>query len=167
MAPYSNPQIFACRFCRFCQCLPEGIRPGLKIGDFSLLGTYRNYRNGFRSFCRYPHGRNGRFFEAEVEKLENWSEDVKLSLEREIKELDRDIKEARRAAKTGITLEEKLAGQKRLKALEAERSQKRRSLFDAQDQVDKQRESLIQQIEGKLTQGTTNNLVFRLRWRLC
>jgi adenine-specific DNA-methyltransferase len=111
--------------------------------------------------------RNGRFFEAEVEKLENWSEDVKLSLEREIKELDRDIKEARRAAKTGITLEEKLAGQKRLKALEAERSQKRRSLFDAQDQVDKQRESLIQQIEGKLTQGTTNNLVFRLRWRLC
>ena len=111
--------------------------------------------------------RNGRFFEAEVEKLENWSEDVKLSLEREIKELDREIKEARRAAKTGITLEEKLAGQKRLKALEAERSQKRRSLFDAQDQVDKQRESLIQQIEGKLTQGTTNNLIFRLRWRLC
>ena len=33
---------------------------------------------------------------------------------------------------------DKLAGQKQIKALEAQRNQKRRSLFDAQDQVDRQ-----------------------------
>jgi len=66
--------------------------------------------------------------------------------------LDRQIKEARRAATAALTLEEKLIGQKQIKDLEAQRNQKRRSLFDAQDDVDRQREDLIGQIEGKLRQ---------------
>jgi len=110
--------------------------------------------------------RNARFFEAEAEKLDGWADDLKVGLEREIKDLDRQIKEARRAATTALTLEEKLAGQKQIKALEAQRNQKRRSLFDAQDQVDKQREELIAQIEGKLAQVTRLENLFRLRWQL-
>ena len=39
-----------------------------------------------------------------------------------------------------------------LEALEAQRNKKRRSLFNAQDQADQQREDLIANIEGKLTQ---------------
>jgi adenine-specific DNA-methyltransferase len=110
--------------------------------------------------------RNARFFEAEAEKLDGWADDLKLGLEREIKDLDRQIKEARRAATTAPTLEEKLAGQKQIKALEAQRSQKRRSLFDAQDQVDRQREDLITTIEGKLTQKSAIDQLFTIRWRL-
>ena len=110
--------------------------------------------------------RNARFFEAEADKLDGWADDLKVGLEREIKEVDRQIKEARRAATTALTLEEKLAGQKQIKALEAQRNQKRRSLFDAQDQVDKQREELIAIIEGKLNQTTSMQPLFMLRWVL-
>src|SRR6266511_2621014 len=110
--------------------------------------------------------RNAQFFEAEADKLEGWSDDLKLGLEREIKDLDRQIKEARRAATVALTLEEKLAGQKQIKVLEAQRSQKRRSLFDAQDQVDKQREELIEHIEGKLTQNVAQSALFTVRWRV-
>jgi adenine-specific DNA-methyltransferase len=110
--------------------------------------------------------RNARFFEAEADKLDGWADDLKMGLEREIKEIDRQIKEARRAATTALTLEEKLAGQKQIKALEAQRNQKRRSLFDAQDQVDKQREELIAVIEGKLNQTTSLQPLFVLRWAL-
>ncbi|MDP1527129.1 MAG: SNF2-related protein [Rhodocyclaceae bacterium] len=110
--------------------------------------------------------RNARFFEAEADKLDGWADDLKVGLEREIKEIDRQIKEARRAAVTALTLEEKLAGQKQIKALEAQRNQKRRSLFDAQDQVDRQRDELIEQIEGKLNQSTTLQPLFVLRWVL-
>jgi adenine-specific DNA-methyltransferase len=98
--------------------------------------------------------------------LEGWADDLKLGLERELKELDRQIKEARRAAVLALTLEEKIAGQKQIKALEAQRAQKRRSLFDAQDQVDKQREELIASIEGKLTQRSGLQKLFTIRWRL-
>jgi len=110
--------------------------------------------------------RNAQFFEAEAGKLEGWADDLKLGLERDIKDMDRQIKEARRAATIALTLEEKLAGQKQIKALEIQRSQKRRSLFDAQDQVDKHRDDLIATIEGKLTQKSELKKLFAIRWKL-
>ena len=110
--------------------------------------------------------RNAEFFELEVGKLENWAEDLKLGLEREIKEMDRRIKEARRAALSASTLEEKLAGQKQIRDLESKRGEKRRSLFDAQDDVDRQRERLIHEVEGKLGQKTNMSPLFTIRWRI-
>ncbi len=110
--------------------------------------------------------RNARFFAAEADKLDGWADDLKLGLEREIKELDRQIKETRRAATTALTLEEKLAGQKQIKALESRRNERRRSLFEAQDKVDEQRETLIATIEGKLTQNASSSELFTIRWRL-
>jgi adenine-specific DNA-methyltransferase len=110
--------------------------------------------------------RNARFFEAEAEKLDGWADDLKVGLEREIKELDRQIKEARRAATIALTLEEKLAGQKQVKALEAQRNQKRRSLFDAQDDVERQRDELIAAIESKLRQKTTMQQLLQIQWKL-
>jgi hypothetical protein len=52
-----------------------------------------------------------------------------------------------------------------LKALESHRNEQRRSLFDAQDQVDQQRQDLIANIEGKLTQksGVHHPLEARLK----
>ncbi|MDP1635027.1 MAG: DEAD/DEAH box helicase, partial [Gallionellaceae bacterium] len=133
-------------------------------GVMQLLETITQHRQA--TIQRVISERNARFFEAEADKLDGWADDLKMGLEREIKEIDRQIKEARRAATTALTLEEKLAGQKQIKALEAQRNQKRRSLFDAQDQVDKQREELIAVIEGKLNQITTMRQLFTLRWAL-
>lgn len=110
--------------------------------------------------------RNARFFEAEAEKLDGWADDLKSGLEREIKDLDRQIKEARRAATAALTLEEKLAGQKQVKNLEAQRNQKRRALFDEQDRVDRQREALIESIEAKLSQKPEAKPLFTIRWVL-
>jgi len=110
--------------------------------------------------------RNARFFEEEAEKLDGWADDLKLGLEREIKEFDRQIKEARRSATAALTLEDKLAGQKQIKTLESQRNQKRRSLFEAQDQVDMQRAELIEQIEAKLRQRTELLHLFAIRWQV-
>ena len=110
--------------------------------------------------------RNAVFFEAEAEKLDGWSDDLKLGLEREIKEFDRQIRDARRAATVALTLEAKLAGQREIKAIEALRNQKRRALFDAQDKIDQQRADLISKIEGKLTQHAGLKKLFTIRWRI-
>jgi ERCC4-related helicase len=110
--------------------------------------------------------RNARFFESEAAKLETWADDLKLGLEREIKETDRQIKEARRAATTALSLDEKLAAQKQIRALESQRNAKRKSLFQAQDQVDAQRDELISSIEEKLAQQTSSRNLFTIRWQL-
>lgn len=102
----------------------------------------------------------------EVNKLDGWADDLKLGLEREIKEFDRQIREARRAATVALTLEEKLTGQKQIRTLEAQRNEKRRALFDARDKVDEQREELIAEIEGKLAQQTSMSHLFTIRWTL-
>ena len=65
-----------------------------------------------------------------------------------------------------MSLEAKLAAQKRMKAIESERNQKRRSLFDAQDEIDRKRGDLIAQIEGKLTQKVHAECLFTIRWRV-
>jgi len=110
--------------------------------------------------------RNARFYEAEADKLDSWSDDLKVALEREIKELDRQIKEARKQATFSLTLEEKLTAQKQIKSIEAQRNQKRKKLFDAQDQIDKQRDDLISQIENKLNQKIIVKDLFHIRWHL-
>jgi adenine-specific DNA-methyltransferase len=144
--------------------------PGEVISNFSdsspieVLNSFAGQRQG--EIQKGISERNARFFEAEADKLDGWADDLKVGLEREIKELDRQIKEARRAATAALTLEEKLAGQKQIKALESQRNQKRRTLFDAQDEIDRQRDELIARIEGKLQQRTRHDQLFTIRWRL-
>ena len=81
--------------------------------------------------------------------------------------MDRQIEETCRAATMALTLEDKLAGQKQIKAMESRRNQKRRrTLFDAQDEIDRQRDELIARIEGKLQQKTESVLLLTIRWIL-
>ena len=42
----------------------------------------------------------------------------------------------------------------------------RRALFDAQDDIDRRREQLIADIEGKLQQRVAQTELFSIRWRL-
>ncbi|MBF6593586.1 MAG: DEAD/DEAH box helicase [Thermaceae bacterium] len=110
--------------------------------------------------------RNADFFEREANRLDSWADDMKVGLEREIKEIDRQIKEARRAASLANSLQEKLEGQKQIKALEATRNTKRRSLFDAQDEIDQMRGNLIEELEGQLQQQQSLEGIFTIRWKV-
>ncbi|MDR1091370.1 MAG: hypothetical protein LBL79_09865, partial [Prevotella sp.] len=77
-------------------------------------------------------------------KLDGWAEDLKLGLEREIKDIDKQIKETRRLSVAALTLEEKLKRQREIKSLENARNTKRKALFDAQDDIDRYRDVLIE-----------------------
>lgn len=110
--------------------------------------------------------RNAAFFEAEISKLEAWADDRKVALDEEIKEFDRRIQEARRAALAAVTLEQKLAAQKEVKTLEKERTAKRRALFETQDEIDAQRDAIIADTEERMAQTHTLTTLFTIQWRL-
>ncbi len=110
--------------------------------------------------------RNLGYFDQEVQKLDAWADDLKLGLEQEIKEIDREIKEVRRTAATSPTLEEKLAHQKRQRELEGKRSKLRRELFARQDEVEAQRNDLISQLEVQLQQQVEERTLFTVEWEL-
>ncbi len=114
---------------------------------------------------KYPE-RNTQFFEEEIEKLERWAEDLKEGLEAELKELDIEIKASKKNAKLEVELEPKLALHRKVKELEAERSRKRRSLYDAQDEIERKKEVLISQVEEGLKQKLESAHLFTIRWEV-
>ena len=110
--------------------------------------------------------RNGEFFDEEVLKLDRWSEDLKQGLERELKDLDKEIRETRKVSALAQSLQDKLEAQKSIKAIEKIRNQKRRELFDSQDAIDAQREELIVGIEKQLKQERSILPLFTIRWMI-
>jgi adenine-specific DNA-methyltransferase len=110
--------------------------------------------------------RNSQYFEEEVDKLDRWADDMKLALEHDIKLLNNEIKVARKEAKTKVVLAEKLAAQKLIKCLEQQLHAKRKQLFDAQDEVDRQRTKLIDDIERQLQTSADRDTLFTIRWQL-
>lgn len=110
--------------------------------------------------------RNLSAFQQETEKLDTWADDLKVGLEREIKELDRKIKEARSLSKGAATLAEKLAAQKEQREIEGLRDRKRRELFDRQDEIQSRRDSLIDELEKQLEQRITSTLLTVVEWEV-
>lgn len=118
------------------------------------------------AFLREINQRNLGYFEQEVQKLDAWADDLKLGLEQEIKQIDREIKEVRRTAAISPTLEEKLSWQKKQRELEGKRSKLRRELFARQDEVEAQRNDLINQLEAQLQQQVEERTLFTIEWEL-
>jgi superfamily II DNA/RNA helicase len=110
--------------------------------------------------------RNRDFFDEEMDKLELWADDMKLSLEKELKDLDAEIKLKKSEAKKMMNLEQKVKAQRQIKDLEKKRNQKRQRLFLAQDEIDEKKENLLSEIENRLNQKITEKDLFTIKWKI-
>lgn len=146
--------------------LPATTQPlGLfKNADDPLLAADMDSRK--TELLRAINQRNLGYFEQEVQKLDAWSDDLKLGHEQEIKEIDREIKEVRRTAATSPTLEEKLSWQKKQRELEGKRGKLRRELFSRQDEIEVERNVLISHLEAQLQQCIAEETLFTIEWEL-
>lgn len=116
--------------------------------------------------CADIAARNRDYFESEMEKLDHWADDLKTQLETELKELDKEIKAMKRDARHAAELEAKVALHRKVKDLEKQRTDKRRRLFEAQDEVDSRKDNLITDIEARLQQQLRRDEIFTIRWRI-
>ncbi|MBK6939660.1 MAG: DEAD/DEAH box helicase [Planctomycetes bacterium] len=149
--------------CRKLLCLPAT----METGEAPIPPDFGpGLRSAGEAKAAIVDARNGQFFDEEVLKLDRWAEDLKRGLERELKELDQRIREARKVAALKQSLADKLEAQRSLKSLDAARSRKRRELFDGQDAIDARRDELIARIEKQLSQRRSWTPVCTFRWRL-
>lgn len=110
--------------------------------------------------------RNNTFFEEEMEKLDNWAEDVKAGLEKELRDLDAEIKLRKSESKKTAQLSEKVRLQRAVKELEKKRSEKRLNLYHAQDEVDEKKETLLAKVEAMLAQKIEQTKLITFHWRI-
>ncbi len=108
--------------------------------------------------------RNNEFFDDEVDKLDRWAEDLKKSLEIELKRMDIDLKAMKTSAKKVLNLVEKVKLQRDIKDLEKKRNEMRQQLYKAQDEVDVKKEGLLARIEGQLNQKVSINPLFTIKF---
>ena len=110
--------------------------------------------------------RNAEYFDEEYEKLDKWADDVKSSLEMELKELDKEIKARKTEAKKILNLEKKVQEQRHIKEMERKRNDMRQNLYKAQDDIEQRKDHLLTETENRLKQQIGKHEVITFRWRI-
>ena len=145
--------------------------PAKEIGDFAMEESVAKQLDGGiaelkNEIVSESANRNQVFFEEEMDKLDSWASDMKVSLEREITDLDAEIKLKKSEAKKMTQLKDKVAAQRVIKDLEKKRAEKRQNLYQAQDEVDDKKEELLTKVEKMLEQKIEMTELFTIRWRV-
>ena len=110
--------------------------------------------------------KNNDFFDNEMEKLDNWADDLKISLEVELKTLEKEIKTRKTEQRKLTDLAEKIAFQRKAANLEKKRNKLRRKLYDEQDAIEEKKETLIDKVAQKLNKETSIQELFTIQWKI-
>ena len=110
--------------------------------------------------------RNMEYFQVELDKLDFWGEDKRSSLKITLKDLDMQIKDIKKSAKSAPNLPEKLKLEKERRKLETQRDNAWREYDDAAKEIEKSKDKLIEEIENKLQQDIDEKNLFLIRWHI-
>ena len=110
--------------------------------------------------------RNGNFFEAELDKLDRWGEDRRATLKEKLREFEDAIKIIKREARTAPNLPLKLKFEREKRNIETNRDEAWKEYEEAARDIEKRKDSLIDEVEKKLSQHLSQKNLFTIRWRI-
>ena len=109
---------------------------------------------------------NARYYEEENDKLERWAEDRKVALDIRNKQLDVEIREARKAARQLPTLQEKINAKRELKRLEKERDDLVLTYHEEKKKIEAEEDRLLDEAAAMLELSVSRERLFAVRWIL-
>jgi len=101
-----------------------------------------------------------------MDKLNRWAEDMRKSLKSTLKDYDNQIADLKKQARMAPNLPEKLALQKKIRSLDKKRDNAWREYDEAAREIERQKDTLIDQVEARLGQEIEEEELFTIRWRL-
>ncbi|MBF8276939.1 MAG: snf2 [Candidatus Brocadiaceae bacterium] len=110
--------------------------------------------------------RNGRFFDDEIDKLDNWAEDKRRSLKIQLKDYDDQIMALKKEGRTALNLPEKLTAQKKIRDLDAKRNAAWKQYDEAAKIIEQQKDGLLDIVEKRLKQKIEKKTLFTIGWRI-
>lgn len=110
--------------------------------------------------------RNSGAFEKEMEKLDRWGDDQRVSLKTALADLDENIRASKKEARQAPSLPEKLALEKSRRLLESKRDEAWRAYDEAARTVDVKKDSLLDEIASRLKQSESLQELFTIRWHV-
>ena len=109
---------------------------------------------------------NSQHFNQARERLEQWAEDSILAAEQAIRDTKEQIKALRRSSRSAETLTEQKELQEKIQTLEKKQRRQRQRIFDVEDEINDKRDTLISELERRLSQQTQNCELFTIRWKV-
>jgi ERCC4-related helicase len=158
LEPDQAQRLFKLNACE--EPLDNGISNSIKE---HLIKLYSNQKD---DVLQKINERNGRLFDDEIEKLDKWGEDMRDALRMTLKELDAQIKDIKKQARSAPNLPEKLKLEKEKKRLEGERDEAWKSYDFSAKEIEKNKDNLIDDTQKKLDPKINEELLFRVRWVL-
>lgn len=152
--------------CRRLFDLPATVGSPSAVPGSASTALHDAHESRRRALLEELSGRNGHWFDLEMDKLDRWVEDRRASLKAALEELDEALKAAKRAARLAPNLPEKLERQREVRGLEAKRDQAWRDYDQASREVDRKKEALLDDIGRRMEQRSDMDVLFTIRWRL-
>ena len=107
---------------------------------------------------------NSRHFRQAREKLERWADDMVLAAEKALRDTKEKIKVLQREARQSETLADQHRIQEEIQRLEKIKRRQRQDIFKADDEIIDKRDALIGTLEQRLSQRTSSDQLFMIRW---
>lgn len=109
---------------------------------------------------------NGKWFDAEMEKLDRWADDQRKSLKAAVEELEESIRAGKREARLAPNLPEKLQMQQRVRQQEARHTEALLAYKEACATIDARKDALLDETSQRLQQQAERQDLFLIRWRV-
>ncbi|MCB9903804.1 MAG: DEAD/DEAH box helicase [Planctomycetes bacterium] len=108
--------------------------------------------------------RNNEHFGVARDRLDAWADDMVLSAEKALRDTKEQIKAQTRLARQSETLAEQKQIQEKIRKLEQQQRRQRKEIFQVEDEITERRDQLVDQLERRLSRGTTSEALFTIRW---
>jgi hypothetical protein len=109
---------------------------------------------------------NSKVFQQERERLERWADDMVLAAEKELADTKAQIKTLNRQTRLAPTIDEQHTLQTQIRELEKTQRTQRQRIFDVEDEIKGKRDTLIDRLEKRLSQRTSSEHLFSIRWQI-
>ncbi len=145
--------------------LPVEAEP-IQIGDKIRHQLVENAETRKKQILEQISQENSQYFDAEMDKLDQWADDLKNDLEREIKDLDKEIKALKKQNRETTSLQEKLSLGHQQKEKEDLRRQKRARLYEEQDEISHRKDRILDDLQQRLQNDVTEQELFTIGWKV-
>lgn len=106
------------------------------------------------------------YFSIELNKLDKRANDLRVTLEKKVKNLSKQINEKKSLARRMKDLMERLKLEKQIAKMETTLKILRRKLYDEEDSLEKKKIQLIKELEAKMEANYEQENLFTIKWNI-
>ena len=142
----------------------EATQPELPRELHEIINTSSELEH--QAISAHANMRSQVFFQAELDKLDRWSEDRRGTLQGTLRKVESDIKVIKRESRMADSLQSKLKLERERRNLESKREDAWKEYELAAREIEKSKDRLIDEVEKQLTQRLERKELFTIRWRI-